>query len=521
MSARSPQPRPPAAPPSPRPLTPRSWWRQDGGGHGVAAARRLRPGPAVSGARCGLAAGRSYSGGGAYPSVSLTCPLPGVPKAVFAAAESRERFETRVTVLENGLRVASQNKFGQFCTVGVLVNSGSRHEAKYLSGISHFLEKLAFSSTAQFGSKDEILLTLEKHGGICDCQASRDTIMYAVSADARGLDTVVSLLADVTLQPRLSDEEIEMTRMAIRFELEDLNMRPDPEPLLTEMIHAAAFRDNTVGLNRFCPVENTDKIDRAVLHSYLSSYYTPERMVLAGVGIEHEHLVECARKYLLGVQPVWGSGQGRAVDRSVAQYTGGIIKEDDFIPFAVLNMMMGGGGSFSAGGPGKGMFTRLYLNVLNRHHWMYNATSYHHSYEDTGLLCIHASADPKQVREMVEIITREFILMAGAVGEVELERAKTQLKSMLMMNLESRPVIFEDVGRQVLATNTRKLPHELCDLISQVKPSDIKRVVTKMLHKKPAVAALGDLTDLPTYEHIQAALSSKDGRLPRLYRLFR
>lgn len=41
-------------------------------------------------------------------------------------------------------------------------------------------------------------------------------------------------------------------------------------------------------------------------------------------------------------------------------------QEGDFIPFAVLNMMMGGGGSFSAGGPGKGMFTRLYLNVLNR-----------------------------------------------------------------------------------------------------------------------------------------------------------
>lgn len=50
--------------------------------------------------------------------MSLTCPLPGVPKAVFAAAEGREQFETRVTVLENGLRVASQNKFGQFCTVG-------------------------------------------------------------------------------------------------------------------------------------------------------------------------------------------------------------------------------------------------------------------------------------------------------------------------------------------------------------------------------------------------------------------
>ncbi|KAM5300393.1 mitochondrial-processing peptidase subunit alpha isoform 3-T3 [Ctenodactylus gundi] len=356
----------------------------------------------------------------------------------------------------------------------------------------------------------------------------------------------------VSVTARLRDEEMEMTRMAVQFELEDLNMRPDPEPLLTEMIHKAAYRGNTVGLNRFCPMENITKIDRAVLHSYLQSYYTPERMVLAGVGVEHEHLVECAQKYLLGVQPTWHSTGAGDVDRSVAQYTGGIVKlerdmssvslgptpipelthimvglescsflEEDFIPFAVLNMMMGGGGSFSAGGPGKGMFSRLYLNVLNRHHWMYNATSYHHSYEDTGLLCIHASADPKQVREMVEIITKEFVLMGGMVDAVELERAKTQLMSMLMMNLESRPVIFEDVGRQVLATHSRKLPHELCTLIRNVKPEDIKRVASQMLRGKPAVAALGDLSGLPTYEHVQAALASRSGCLPRTYRLFR
>ena len=33
-------------------------------------------------------------------------------------------------------------------------------------------------------------------------------------------------------------------------------------------------------------------------------------------------------------------------------------QDPDFIPFCVLNMLMGGGGSFSAGGPGKGMYTR-------------------------------------------------------------------------------------------------------------------------------------------------------------------
>lgn len=43
-----------------------------------------------------------------------------------------------------------------------------------------------------------------------------------------------------------------------------------------------------------------------------------------------------------------------------------LVGTHDFVPSCVLNLMMGGGGSFSAGGPGKGMYTRLYRNVLNR-----------------------------------------------------------------------------------------------------------------------------------------------------------
>lgn len=47
----------------------------------------------------------------------LSDPLPGLPKPIFASADSGSH-ETKVTVLENGLRVASENRFGKFCTVG-------------------------------------------------------------------------------------------------------------------------------------------------------------------------------------------------------------------------------------------------------------------------------------------------------------------------------------------------------------------------------------------------------------------
>lgn len=40
-----------------------------------------------------------------------------MPKAVYATSSNLNQ-ETNVTTLSNGLKVASQNKFGQSCTVG-------------------------------------------------------------------------------------------------------------------------------------------------------------------------------------------------------------------------------------------------------------------------------------------------------------------------------------------------------------------------------------------------------------------
>ena len=106
------------------------------------------------------------------------------------------------------------------------------------------------------------------------------------------------------------------------------------------------------------------------------------------------------------------------------------------------------------------MFTRLYTRVLNRHHWMYSATAYNHAYNDSGIFCIIAACHPQQLQELtqvrnqsenfvfvtkvsVQVLLREFVAITGDITEEELHRAKTQLKSMLLMNLESRPVIFE------------------------------------------------------------------------------
>ena len=47
----------------------------------------------------------------------LSEALPGLPQVVYGQPDWL-RHETRVTVMENGLRVASENMFGKFCTIG-------------------------------------------------------------------------------------------------------------------------------------------------------------------------------------------------------------------------------------------------------------------------------------------------------------------------------------------------------------------------------------------------------------------
>lgn len=50
--------------------------------------------------------------------IPLTQPVSWIPTPTYVSNISGHQQETQVTVLDNGLKVASETKFGQFCTVG-------------------------------------------------------------------------------------------------------------------------------------------------------------------------------------------------------------------------------------------------------------------------------------------------------------------------------------------------------------------------------------------------------------------
>jgi len=177
------------------------------------------------------------------------------------------------------------------------------------------------------------------------------------------------------------------------------------------------------------------------------------------------------------------------------------ISSDDIYALATLQTLLGGGGSFSAGGPGKGMYSRLYTNVLNQHGWVESCIAFNHSYTDSGLFGIAASCIPGKVGSMIDVMCRELQALTldtgfSALQTAEVNRAKNQLRSSLLMNLESRLVELEDLGRQV-QVHGRKVPvMEMCRRIEAVTVADLRRVARLVF--RGGVENAGKGTGAPT-----------------------
>lgn len=173
------------------------------------------------------------------------------------------------------------------------------------------------------------------------------------------------------------------------------------------------------------------------------------------------------------------------------------IYDPDLYALATLQILLGGGGSFSAGGPGKGMYSRLYTKVLNQYHWVESCVAFNHCYTDSGLFGIAASCKPEYNHMLVEVVCRELDLVTRSdvgtlgVAEEELRRAKNQLKSSLLMNLESRMVQLEDLGRQVQVMGKKTPVEEMLTRIEEVDLETLRRVAGRVLRGAVRVTSGG------------------------------
>ena len=431
-----------------------------------------------------------------------------------------------------------------------------------------------------------MLESLESLGGNIQCASSRESLMYQSASFNSAVPTTLGLLAETIRDPLITDLEVQQQLETAEYEIREIWSKPDL--ILPELVNIAAYKDNTLGNPLLCPQDRLQYINRNVVQKYRSTFFHPERTVVAFAGVGHNEALRLTERYFGDMQRQQGaslsksgtdvsvsdtssersfssnssssmssaysspsspppsppqstskllshipflknlstsaSAQASVSDISPSQihpinldtpshYTGGFlslpplpppanpalpdltylhlafealpISSDDIYALATLQTLLGGGGSFSAGGPGKGMYSRLYTNVLNQHGWVESCVAFNNSYTDSGLFGISASCAPRRAWQMLEVMCRELQALTlesgySSLQVVEVNRAKNQLRSSLLMNLESRMVELEDLGRQVQVHGRKIGVKEMCARIDALTVKDLRRVAQQV-----------------------------------------
>ncbi|KAL6770558.1 MPPA1 [Auxenochlorella protothecoides x Auxenochlorella symbiontica] len=458
-------------------------------------------------------------GGSNRVTTPLTDPLPGVQLPTPAPAPS-SRPETHITILSNGVKVASENTPGATATLGIYVESGSVNETPANSGVSHLLEYLAFKSTAH-RTHLRLVRDVEALGANVLASASREQMAYTIDLPRTLVPEALEVLADAVLAPRLAPHEVRDAAAKLEADLKGL--ADNPQLALLEGLHAAAYSGD-LGKPLIAAEGAAARLTPADIADFLAENYTAPRIVLSGAGVDHQELAGLAEPLFSAVPggppaPSGGSAYTGGEFRRAApgglthailafEFAGGWRDVQGSVAATVLQYLLGGGGSFSAGGPGKGMHSRLYRRVLNQHGWVSNCTALSSIYNDTGLVGIFASADADRADHLVRVLADEAAALVSDLkdGE-ELERAKAAALSSVLMNLESRAVVAEDIGRQVLTYGSRKPAAEFAAAIQALTAKDLKASVKAALAKPPTLATLGDVARVPSLEAVRKHLA--------------
>nr|KJB83096.1 hypothetical protein B456_013G229300 [Gossypium raimondii] len=442
-----------------------------------------------------------FTGGQSNSIPSLDFPLPGValPSSL---PDYVEPGKTKITTLPNGLKVASETSANPAASIGLYVDCGSIYESPASFGVSHLLERMAFKSTTN-RSHLRIVREVEAIGGNVQAAVSREQIGYTFDALKTYVPEMVELLIDCVRNPAFLDWEVNEQLQKMKEEIAEA--AKNPQGLLLEAIHSAGY-SGALANSLLAPESAVNTLNGTVLEDFILENFTASRMVLAASGVENEELLSVAEPLLSDLSNVPRPQEPKSVytggdyrcqadlgDQThfalAFELPGGWHKEKEAIILTVLQILMGGGGSFSAGGPGKGMYSRLSFNSIYNH---------------TGIFGIQATTGSDFAPTAIDVAVKELIAVAtpGQVDQIQLDRAKQSTKSAILMNLESRMVASEDIGKQVLTYGERKPVEYFLKVVDEITLKDISSIAQKLLSSPLTMASYGNVINVPSYDSV-------------------
>ena len=412
----------------------------------------------------------------------------------------------KITTLDNGLRIVTHHMESvKSISFGVYNNVGSRDETEEINGTAHFLEHMAFKGTKTRSAK-EIAQTIDNVGGYINAYTSEQVTAYTTRLLAENVNIGVDIITDILQNSIFKPEEFEKERGVI---LEEHGMYLDT-PLI--MIHwhwmGTAFPNQPIGRLILGKKETIQSIKREKIIDFMQNYYHPKKMIFSAAGqINHDEFVEMIMKSTPNLP------QGKADNRVKASYKGGEYREEKELE--QIHMVLGFEGLSNQDKDfesvqvydfimGEGMSSRLFQEIREKRGLVYSIQTSAQFFSDSGTFGVVAGTGKDKITELIPVLCDELVKSPINITEEEIARAKAQVKSSMVMSLESSESNSARWGYSLLDHNKLIETEEKIEKINNVSKESIERVVTRLLQSKPTIASIGPIKNLEKLENIKS-----------------
>lgn len=418
-------------------------------------------------------------------------------------------FPVEITKLANGFIVASET-VPQVATasVGVWVGAGSRHEQPHEHGLSHLIEHMAFKGTESRSAR-KIAEDIENVGGEINAATGVEYTSYSARLLGEDISVAIDVIGDILTRSVFDKNELVREKAVILQEYAAVEDTPDD--LIYDVFQETAFPAQPIGRPILGRPGTIESFDETGIRAFMDREYIPERMALVATGpIRHADIVEQAQK-LFGGMPATPSSQHEAgiyrggerrLPRNLEQANivlglpGLSFKDPGYYALHLFSHILGGG-----------LTSRLWHEVRETRGLAYAIDAFHWPFSDCGVFGIGAGTSERDLAELIEVTMDCTLRATTNIDEIEMSRAKRQMKVALLTALESPGGRIERIARQLLAWD-RVIPiEEVVRRVDQLTMEEVRRAGEQAMNGNMTLAAIGPVKKLPSLASIKSRIS--------------
>jgi len=407
--------------------------------------------------------------------------------------------EFRQHKLDNGLEVIAECNPRAYATaVGFFVNAGSRDETDEISGVSHFLEHMAFKGTPKRSAAD-VNRELDEMGSHSNARTGEERTVYHATVLPEFQDQVVELLSDI-MRPSLREDDFETEKQVI---IEEIGMYDDQPPFGGyERCMAAHFGKHPLSRSVLGTAETVGNLTPEQMRAYFEQRYSPSNIALVAAGnVDFDRLVKVADQHCGSWTPFESR---REIARAAAHQSFEVMHKEASSQEYVIQISDGPAAEDNDRFAGRVLVTVLGDDSGSRFYWELIETGAAefagmgtYEYQGTGTFMTFLGSTPEATPRNIETIQNIYRQVEReGVTESELAQAKNKIASHIILQSERTGNRLFAVGVNWLQRREYNTVRELADKYNAVTVADIAALLEKYQPSVNTTLAVGPLKEL-------------------------